>query len=298
MGKMKRLARTVMSFAMCLAYLNAPALAADISEEVITVPVSATGRYLALKDHPTVVTVFKPSDGDANIKHPFIVFNHGRPVVNTPSENRMRLTGTARYFAGKGYVVFVPTRPGYGVTKGPDIEDDGSTKAGCEVIANSAKVVAEVNRAAISYAAGLPYVDAGKGLIVGQSAGGFAAIYMSTLHLQGIKGIVNFSGGRGGNPTSRPGNPVSPYEVERCYSKFGSESKLPTLWVYSENDKYFGIDAPKQWFTAFRKAKSSSVETDAFFQMPPYKEDGHMIYRCIECWKSEFEKFEAKVLTH
>jgi len=80
--------------------------------------------------------------------------------------------------------------------------------------------------------------------------------------------------------------------LKRLLKEYGAKSKVPTLWLYSENDRYWGSTLPKEWFNTFIKAGGKAE----FVQLPPYKEDGHMIFiGDRNAWKSAFEDFLRKV---
>ena len=55
--------------------------------------------------------------------------------------------------------------------------------------------------------------------------------------------------------------------------KFGQQSRLPTLWVYAENDKYFGPALAKRMHSAFVSAGGAAELVIA----PPFGKDGHSL---------------------
>ncbi|WP_230681149.1 hypothetical protein [Paracidovorax cattleyae] len=60
------------------------------------------------------------------------------------------------------------------------------------------------------------------------------------------------------------------------YRQLGTQVRVPTLWLYAENDQYWGPDMPRQWFGAFREGGD-----DAQFIAAPALEgaDGHNLLR-------------------
>ena len=62
---------------------------------------------------------------------------------------------------------------------------------------------------------------------------------------------VNFAGGGGGNPETQPERPCRDDLLTQLFASYGATAKIPTLWLYSENDKYFGKEKPQAWFRAF-----------------------------------------------
>ena len=69
---------------------------------------------------------------------------------------------------------------------------------------------------------------------------------------------INFSGGMGGNPSGSPRQSCKPELLTDIYRQYGTTTRIPTLWLYAENDLFWGADMPRHWFEAF-KAGSSDV---------------------------------------
>jgi len=266
-----------------------PASIAKTVDEVIELPVTVTNMSGRVITHSIKLTVFRD---DKRTHSPFLVLNHGRPArfEDFAKLGRVRYTDNSKYFISKGFVVFVPTRVGYGVTGGEDAEYSGPCPA--KNYAPVYEAAAQQSIKVIEYARTLPYVDANKGLVVGQSFGGTAAIALAAKNLPGVVAAVNFAGGGGGNPDGRPGNPCRNDRLIELFSSYGATSRIPTLWAYSENDRYFGKEKPRAWFSAFL-AKGGTGE---FVQLPPLLpplgEDGHSSFtRNPNAWRPSFEDF-------
>jgi dienelactone hydrolase len=268
-----------------IALTSNPAQAA-IVEDIVTIPVTVRDIYGHELSHDITVTVFHD---DARQKSPFLVLSHGRPANNTENlrMGRQRYTANSRYFVEQGFAVLVPTRIGYGVTGGPDAEYSGNDCRN-RLFAGAVGVAIDQIAATIKYAKTLPYVDASRGIAVGQSAGGIATVGVTARNIAGLTAAVNFSGGNGGNPETSPENPCSPGVIEGLYRQWGRQEKIPTLWLYSENDKFWGPRLPHAWFDAF----TSNGGKGSFVQLPPYAQNGHSIFTGNpEAWKPAFETF-------
>lgn len=254
-------------------------------EEVIEVPVSVKTIYGQTVSQSIKVTVFHD---DQREKAPYLVLNHGRPAseADFAKMKRQRFSENSAYFVSLGFVVLVPTRVGYGDTGGPDVEYAGRCDG-----RNYAPVfaaAAEQTVSTVQAAADLPYVDRTRGIVVGQSFGGMTAISLSTREIPGLVAAINFGGGSGGNPAQRPENPCSAYGLTNLYRDYGATSKVPTLWLYSENDRYWGRELPKAWFDGFVAAGGKA----RFVQLPAYKDNGHPIFTGNPAaWKPAFEDF-------
>jgi len=258
---------------------------AAIVEEVIEVPVSVKTIYGQEANQAIKVTVFRD---DKREKAPYLILNHGRPAIEADfaKMKRQRFSENSQYFVALGFVVLVPTRVGYGESGGLDVEYSG--RCNSRDYASAYAASADQTVAVLRAASNLPYVDLSRGIVVGQSFGGMTSIALSTRELPGLVGAINFSGGGGGNPTDRPENPCSASRLAALYKDYGAASKVPTLWLYSENDRYWGAELPKEWFASFVGAGGKAQ----FVQLPPYKDNGHAIFTGNpNAWKSAFESF-------
>ena len=76
--------------------------------------------------------------------------------------------------------------------------------------------------------------------------------------------------------------------MKRLFADYGSTSRIPTLWFYSENDEYFGPKIPKEWYDAFRAAGGKGE----FIRLPPLAGGGHGSFtKQPQQWQPEVEKF-------
>ena len=125
--------------------------------------------------------------------------------------------------------------------------------------------------ATLEFAKTLPFVDASRWLVMGQSVGGLSAVATVGRQPSGLVGAVNFSGGVGGDPEKNPGNPCSPQQVERVFGSFAKGARVSMLWLYWQNDLYWGAGAPRRWHEAWA-AGGGLAE---FQSLPPVGQDGH-----------------------
>ena len=265
---------------------------AKIIEEVIEVPASVTNgnRDKNLKlEQKIIVTIWRE---DSIKKAPYLLFSHGRPGTGKErvSFGRYSEKRNSEYFVKMGFVVILPTRIGYGVSGGPDAEFSG--KCDNKNYLNSVKVVIDQSKQVLKHVSDFSYIDKSKGIIVGNSAGGFATIGLSAENIPGLKGAINFSGGDGGDPIKSAEKPCGDNLIKDTFAKYGTLNKVPTLWLYSVNDKNWGEQLPKGWFLAFQQAGGKGQ----FVSLPAYKEDGHSIFRGdLNAWKNDFEKFIKEI---
>ncbi len=272
-------------FLSCLCTALAPPAAAALVEEFIEIPATVTTIHNQPVTQNILVTIWRD---DTRIKAPFLVLNHGRPARREAyaKMGRQRYPANSAYFVSKGFVVMVPTRVGYGPSGGVDVEYAGPCATRLyEPVFHAA---AQQTLAVLEHAKSLGYVDTSRGLVVGQSFGGATAIALAALSPAGVIAAVNFAGGSGGNPESSPERPCRPELLEKTFADYGKSAKIPTLWLYSENDRFFGNVFPKRWFEAYVASGGQA----RFVTMPPYRDDGHASFTLNpEAWKPAFDAF-------
>ena len=225
-------------------------------------------------------------------KAPYLLFSHGRAGTDQERAKfgRSSEKRNSEYFVSKGFAVILPTRIGYGVSGGPDADYSGA--CGNKNYLEAIKVAVDQSKQVLNHVLDFSYIDKSKGIVVGQSVGGFTTIGLSAENIPGLKGAINFAGGNGGDPIKSPERPCGDYVIKDTFAKYGASNKVPTLWLYSVNDKFWGEQLPKDWFVAFQKAGGKGQ----FISLPAYKEDGHSIFRGdLNAWKNDFEKFIKEV---
>ena len=265
---------------------------ARIIEEIIEVPVSVSNSNFTNNpkfEQKITVTIWRD---DAIKKAPYLLFSHGRAGTEQEREKfgRSSEKRNSEYFVSKGFTVILPTRIGYGVSGGPDADYSGA--CGNKNYLEARKVAIDQSKQVLNHVFDFSYIDKTKGIVVGQSVGGFTTIGLSAENISGLKGAVNFAGGDGGDPIKSAEKPCGDYLIKDTFAKYGASNKIPTLWLYSVNDKFWGEQLPKDWFAAFQKAGGKGQ----FISLPAYKEDGHSIFRGNpNAWKNDFEKFIKEI---
>jgi dienelactone hydrolase len=263
-----------------------PALVADINETVIDIPVIVNGQPTGTR---MVGTLFKPS-GDGPF--PFAIISHGR--AGTPVERaqvqRWRYVEQSRWLVRKGYVVIVPTRRGYGGTGGTDVEASYNCTNPWYKEALAAGVESVLS--AIEFAKAQTFVDPRRFILVGQSVGGFVTVGVTAAAPAGLLAAVNFAGGHGGDPQHHPAVPCAPEKLLEVYSEAGKTGQIPMLWIYTENDQYFGPDYSLAWHKGYTEA-GGRAELQL---LPPFQNDGHRLFvNGISVWRPVVEAFFAKI---
>jgi dienelactone hydrolase len=210
-----------------------------------------------------------------------VIVNHGRPSGATSQERARRRAavkpyacgGIARVFTSRGYVVAFPVRQGYGETGGRDGEIGGACDNADFV--GAANAGADDVAVAIAHLETLPYVTPGRTIVVGQSVGGLVTMALASRNLGGVSTYINFAGGHGGHRSGRPNSNCSPDALVAAAAQFGRTARAPMLWIYTENDTYFGPSLSRRMYAAFSKAGGKA----RFELLPPLRteqsQDGH-----------------------
>ena len=258
-----------------------------LSPEIFSVVVS-TSPYSST-DITIPVQVFKPigrHSGQTNESWPVVIFSHGRAgsaAARAAQKNPVNLD-IVRYWHNKGYAVVAPTRPGYGNSNTEDPEDHGgrwsrSICTGNPDFNKTAQAASHAVKAVHTWLMTQNWADKNHLLLVGQSVGGLATVAACGQNWSGVMGCINFAGGTGGNPDASPGQSCRPDRLGEVLSESAKTTVVPSIWLYSANDKYWGEDAPKAWFKAFTEninpaAKTGIVE---FFAAPAVGDNGHSL---------------------
>ncbi|HEY8358149.1 MAG TPA: alpha/beta hydrolase [Ramlibacter sp.] len=255
-------------------------------EEIVSLPVSVRDGFGKTIEQSIQLTVF--SD-DANPSPASVmVINHGRAVepADRAALGRARYPEVARFFVRQGFVVGVLTRIGYGTSAGPDVEDTGPCNR--KRYAPGYAAAAQQTLAALAALRQRPDAAQDRGIVLGQSFGGVTAIAVAALAPPGVQAAINFAGGGGGNPKSRPQQPCATAQLEQLFADYGGKARIPTLWIYTENDMYLGPEYPRQWHAAFTRAGGHGE----FVQYPPFGEDGHpLLTRGPAVWQPKVLQF-------
>lgn len=207
----------------------------------------------------------------AEARYPLALITHGSP---RQSEARRRMSAAQMSFqaeelARRGYVAVVVMRRGYGTSEGS--WDESSGRCDSADHERAARESARDLRAALRALASHPQVDATRTIVIGQSAGGIGTLALAADPPPGLKAVVNFAGGRG----SRAPNEICREDrLIEAYAAFGKAARVPSLWIYTENDHYFGPELARRMFAAYRE-KGGVGELRL---LPAFGEDGHALF--------------------
>lgn len=224
-------------------------------------------------------TVFRPEEtekrenagNEQNTPHPLVVINHGTSSATRLSVAMPVYYWLSKWFVDRGYVVVVPQRRGHGATGG-ELDESVGTCADPDH-ARSGEIAADDIEAVVNYMTREPDIAPHATVVVGISTGGWASLALAARNPSQVRAIVNMAGGRGGHAGGQPHAICGKDRLIEAAGHFGSTARIPTLWLYSENDSYFGPKLATEMAGAWR-AGGAEAELDI---LPPYGSDGHDI---------------------
>jgi dienelactone hydrolase len=218
--------------------------------EDVMIPTEGKGLF-GITQYRLATYIHKPDDFDSSRKYPVVIINHGTAVDSyTRGHDRFAYPYASEYFLKRGFIVVVPMRRGYAGSDGTSIADSIGSCSNPDY-SSSAREASEDIKAVISYVKSLAYADTRRILLVGTSSGGFTSLAVASLNIEGVIGAINFAGGQGGaSRTESSGHACSEQRLIEVMGSFG-KAKVPTLWIYSENDTFFRPELAQAMFGDF-----------------------------------------------
>jgi dienelactone hydrolase len=254
--------------------------AQDLVEQELRIPMKEAGK----KGLEAVIV--RPNEPGP---HPLAVLTHGTPreADQRPGMSPLAFTPQAREFARRGWFTVVVMRRGHGDSGGGFSEDAHPCSSRADYY-DTGKESAKDLRAAIAYFSSQPDVDASKIIAAGVSAGGFATVALTADPPPGLVAGISFAGGRG---SRKPDEVCNPDQLILAFSEFGEKSRIPMLWVYSENDHFFGPQIAAEFYRAFKQAGGNAK----FIAAQPFRRDGHGLFSLagIPIWTPMVDDFLA-----
>ena len=228
---------------------------------------------------------------------PLVIMNHGISL----NANERVLFPTVEYrdaafwFARQGYFVISPVR--YGATSLDD-KDQGLYGAvfaqvgSCENpnFLGPGLAIATLDDWVIEYMSRKKMIAPARVVVVGQSGGGWGSIALGSQNPPSVRAIITFAAGRGGRVDGKPNNNCAPDKLVEATAYFGRTARVPMLWIYAENDTYFGPALTKRMHEAFTKAGGNAE----YHVLPPFGNDGHFMIdsaQAVPIWAPLVSKF-------
>jgi invasion protein IalB/predicted esterase len=226
---------------------------------------------------PVLAYVVRPV-GDGPF--PLVIMNHG---ISLNADERVMFPtieylDAAFWFARRGYFVISPIR--YAASS-LDAKDRGLFGAvfahvgSCDNpnFRGPGLAIATLNEWVIEYMSKKEQIAPGNVIVVGQSGGGWGSIALASRNPPSVRAIITFAAGRGGRVDGKPNNNCAPDKLVAATSEFGRTARAPMLWIYSENDSYFGPELTKRMHDAFAAAGGNAE----YHLLPAFGNDGHFL---------------------
>jgi dienelactone hydrolase len=218
-------------------------------------------------------------------RYPLALISHGTPRDGTERAG-MSPYGSYRQaleFARRGFAALVVMRRGYGDSGGDYAENNGP--CGQRDYSLAAKASVSDLRTAIEAMRGRTDVSTSGMIAVGASAGGFATVALTADPPAGLAAAISFAGGRG----SRADNDVCDKDaLVREFGALGRTSRIPMLWIYARNDRFFWPELAHRMHAAFTGAGGRAQFVDA----PSTGDDGHFLFStAIPLWTPMVDGF-------
>jgi len=259
---------------VCVAFIAAflagiaSASAQALVEESTFLTVQIDGRPFKLE-----AMIVKPAGVTGRL--PIALITHGRNSSAAENANKRASDQLpqARDFAHRGWLAVVIVRRGFGLSEGRE-------PAGVDCVRQDFRANFERNAddlaAALAVIARRPDADPRRVIAAGVSAGGAAVLALAARQPPGLVGVINVSGGlqlsRGGIPCGfEPG-------LIAAFSSFGARTRVPSLWLYAENDRLFSPILVRTLHDTYARAGGNAELT----MFPPIATDGHQLWGLFE----------------
>jgi len=255
-----------------------PQVNADLNEQVVRIPADPSG------DVTLETTIYRPNGPGP---FPMVVFNHGKIPGDPRNQARSDPMSFAREFVRRGYVVVAPNRRGFAESGGTYEQD------GCDVTRNGLGQALDV-AATVDYMAKQPYVDARHIAIAGTSHGGLATIAYGTEAARGVRALINFSGGLRQDACEGWQD-----NLTAAYSAYGEQARVPSLWLYGDNDSVWPSSLITRMYAAYSDAQGAHLPaaTAKLIDFGRYKNDAHRLVGDrdgVQVWWPLVEAFLAR----
>ncbi len=237
----------------------------------ITAAVDARCEPVAPPDHPSLLEestfldirspagnyrlealIVRPAAAKGRL--PVALLTHGKPRLQSDlvKIRAALMSREARDLAYRGYLAVAVVRRGYGMSGGTPGQPTNAPYAKCNDadLRRYFAVESDDLEGALRVVAARSDADASRVIAIGGSVGGGAALALAARNPPGLKAVVNLAGAM--RLTNAQGELVCPQDLPiAALASFGSQTKTPTLWVYSENDSNFGPDAARKAHAAY-----------------------------------------------
>jgi dienelactone hydrolase len=249
------------AIALLLGLAASAAAAEPLLREPLAIPLPGPGSGLE-------ALLVRPSQP---ARYPLALISHGSPrrPQDRASMTPMQMLPQATEFARRGWISLIVMRRGFGKS-GDGFGEGFGTCRDPDYLRGALASAADL-RAATAFAVRRPDVDSTRIISVGRSAGGLATVALTAEPPAGLVAGISFAGGRG---SQKDDEVCQPQRLVETFRTLGRRSRLPMLWVYAENDHFFGPALARDLHQAFVGAGGSAE----FVMTPPFGREGHQLF--------------------
>jgi len=203
-----------------------------------------------------------------------VLINHGTPAradLRSSVAPAACSSEAVRWFLARGHAVGLPLRRGYGENGGPYIE--GNVCGQSDYVRSGRESARDV-AAALARLTARPDVPRLPAIVIGNSTGGLAAVALAASNPPHVAALVSMAGGRGGWYQNIPHMNCEPDRLVEAMGQFGKTARLPMLWVYTNNDTFFGPALAGRMHAAFTEAGGEA----RLERLGSWGRDGHNLF--------------------
>lgn len=184
----------------------------------------------------------------------------------------------ARDLAYRGYLAVAVVRRGFGRSDGVPGVAAGARYARCTVPDLRQYFAAEADDldGALWAVAERADADPARAIAIGQSVGGGAVLALAARSPRGLAAAINVSGGV--RLTRADGLVCAPEVLVAAIASYARTTRIPTLWLYAENDTVFGPDLAY----AMRDSYVAAGGTADLRMFDPVEPEGHNLFTASE----------------
>ena len=255
----------------CLSLIALGAHAAPgVVEESLSLPIQVGSRSETLE-----TLVVRPAREG---KFPLALIVNGSAGKAPSAMHADWLAHLAHDFAHRGWLAASVVWPGYGRSTG-SFAGKGGTCAAPHVI-TFLDVRADELGAALEALRKRPDVDRRTSLGIGVSIGGASMLALSARSGRPLSAVINISGGvyrYREVGVAEPDCALYQQDLVENMANFGRKNPTPTLWLYADNDPFFGPAFAQRMVRAYQ---STGGQAD-FVALPAVGENGHTLYKQV-----------------
>jgi dienelactone hydrolase len=286
--------RALLLAMLCLTVVPAWQVGRGIGAHAVYGPYGPEGRRLREQlwivpgGDPKVAlraTVFRPTEdggarrGKANTPRPLVVINHGSDETTREAVSMPVFYWLSKWFVDRGYVVVLPQRRGHGATGG-DLAEGRDTCANPDHYAAGLAAADDIE-AVLRYMAEQPFINPSRMVVAGVSTGGWASLALASRNPAGVELIVNFAGGRGGHAYGEPNAVCGRDRLIEAAGAYARGARVPTLWIYADNDSYFDPELAGAMASAWRSGGGRAE----LRVVPAHGDEGHDLVSDRAGWR-------------